>query len=496
MTVLIGVAVALAARILSFGVEKVAGFRNSVLQSYFDDAEPDWKAFSFFVLYNAGLVTLAAVLTTYIEPSAAAGGIPEIQAYLNGTHVHNFLRLRTVAIKIFGTILSVGSGLACGQEGPMIHIGAGIASGMTRGEKLYRKFLCFELDTPKRIKHGILNFFRNDRDRREFICAGAGAGMAAAFGAPVGGVLFALEEAASHWSPELIWRVFTCTLIATFTLAFVKAGENSGDISLAGLLSFGTVRSVGDMKREIMNDDGTINVSAVDAPVYWWELVFFGLVGIGGGVLGGIWDMCFNEMAGLRQRYLTRRPLKVLEAVIVSIITSTTVFLLAYSFPMCRNNGSWTCKDADNWGEWCGGAFDNSTCMGAKASCYNASGWVCSGGGYNGKACRGRGDCEWRGGVCLPVQAEEAFGVRLGCPIGQYDELATMFFGTREHSIVRLITQAFPHIPFSNNSLIIVGFTYFVLMLLTYGCSFPAGLFMPSVLVGEQKFPSDPYSKD
>lgn len=161
-----------------------------------------------------------------------------------------------------------------------------------------------------------------------------------------------------------------------------------------------------------------------------------------------------------------------------------TVFLLAYSFPMCRNNGSWTCRDADNWGEWCGGVGDNTTCTGLRASCYNASGWVCSGGGYNGKACRGRGDCEWRGGLCLPVQGEEAFGVRLGCPIGQYDELATMFFGTREHSIVRLITQGYPHIPFSNNSLLIVGFAYFVLMLLTYGCSFPAGLFMPSVLVG------------
>ena len=40
----------------------------------------------------------------------------------------------------------------------------------------------------------------------------------------------------------------------------MQAGENSGDISLAGLLSFGTVQSVGDMKREIINDDGTVNV--------------------------------------------------------------------------------------------------------------------------------------------------------------------------------------------------------------------------------------------
>jgi hypothetical protein len=85
------------------------------------------------------------------------------QAYLNGTHVKNFLRLRAILVKIFGTIFSVSSGLACGQEGPMIHIGAGIASGMTRGEKLYRKLLCWKLDTPRKMDHNVFNLFRNDR---------------------------------------------------------------------------------------------------------------------------------------------------------------------------------------------------------------------------------------------------------------------------------------------------------------------------------------------
>jgi len=150
LTVIIGVFVALLARFVQMCIAVLCELRNSNVQTLIEESiphasnvagsassalgtTPTWlrivtftKPLLFFVGWNLSFVLAGGILTSVFEPHTAADGIAEIKAFINGTHVKHFLRLRTIVAKVVGTILAAAGGLASGSEGPLIHIGAGV----------------------------------------------------------------------------------------------------------------------------------------------------------------------------------------------------------------------------------------------------------------------------------------------------------------------------------------------------------------------------------
>ncbi|XP_042008665.1 chloride channel protein CLC-c-like [Salvia splendens] len=183
-------------------------------------------AFAAFAVINVVLAICA-----YVAPAAAGSGIPEVKAYLNGIDAHSILAPTTLFVKILGSILAVSAGLVVGKEGPMVHTGACIANLLGQGGS--RKYA---------LTWKWLRYFKNDRDRRDLITCGA-----AAFRAPVGGVLFALEEAATWWRSALLWRTFFTTAITTVVLRGLInfcCGGNCGLFGQGGLIMFDMHSSV------------------------------------------------------------------------------------------------------------------------------------------------------------------------------------------------------------------------------------------------------------
>ncbi|XVE66017.1 hypothetical protein DITRI_Ditri08aG0047800 [Diplodiscus trichospermus] len=130
----------------------------------------------------------------------------------------SFIIVRTLIGKIFGSIGSVGGGLALGKEGPLVHTGACIASLLGQGGS-----------TKYHLSSMWLQGFKSDRDRRDLVTCGCAAGVSAAFRAPVGGVLFALEEVTSWWRSQLMWRVFFTSAIVAIVVRAAMGWCKSGN---------------------------------------------------------------------------------------------------------------------------------------------------------------------------------------------------------------------------------------------------------------------------
>ena len=98
----------------------------------------------------AFLVVAASALCVFWAPQAAGGGVTGVMAFLNGTSIPDLLGTKALVAKVVGVICAVGSSLAVGPEGPMVHVGAAVAS-------------CVVLAAPNRwLRDGEEAFFARD----------------------------------------------------------------------------------------------------------------------------------------------------------------------------------------------------------------------------------------------------------------------------------------------------------------------------------------------
>ncbi|GLI93690.1 H(+)/Cl(-) exchange transporter ClcA [Methylocystis echinoides] len=159
--------------------------------------------FVLVVAICAAAACVAAWMVRRFSPHASGSGIPHVEAVLHGLAPPAGVIL--LPVKFIGGVLAIGSGLALGREGPSVQIGAVIGHLVGAASR------------------------RNWPDCRALLAAGAGAGLATAFNAPMAGAVFVLEELVQKFEHRtaLAALAASSTAIATAHLILGDALELS-----------------------------------------------------------------------------------------------------------------------------------------------------------------------------------------------------------------------------------------------------------------------------
>lgn len=148
--------------------------------------------------FSAISASLSVFLVRQYAPEASGSGIPHLEAVLHRYRELHWKRL--LPIKFFGGALAIGSGMALGREGPTVQMGGAVGDAVSR------------------------HLNAGARDRLTLIAAGAGAGLAAAFNAPLAGVMFVLEEVQKDFRQAVFGSVFIAAVVADIVARFA-AGQ-------------------------------------------------------------------------------------------------------------------------------------------------------------------------------------------------------------------------------------------------------------------------------
>ncbi|KAI0728276.1 Cl-channel protein [Fomitopsis betulina] len=225
-----------------------------------------------YVIFAATFSFTAAHLVRALAKYAAGSGISEIKCIIGGFVMKGFLGFGTFFVKSMTLPLVIASGLSVGKEGPSVHVSCCIGF-LVAG--LFQKYS------------------RGQGKMREILTASSAAGVAVAFGSPIGGVLFSIEEMSSIFSIKTMWRSFLCALTATVTLSAMNP-YRSGKLVLFQV--------------------------TYDRDWHFFEIIFFVILGIFGGLYGALVVKFNLQVAAFRRKHLNSFPVS--EAVILATITA------------------------------------------------------------------------------------------------------------------------------------------------------------------------------
>lgn len=192
LSLVVGVAAGLAGALYRLSLMAADNLRNVVIAWAQGRAA---LGFVIVVAMCAAAAYVAALLVRRLSPHASGSGIPHVESVLRGeASPAKFILL---PIKFVGGVLAIGGGLALGREGPSVQIGAVI--GHLTGVLFRREWV----------------------DCRALLAAGAGAGLATAFNAPMAGAVFVLEELVQRFEHRIAMSALAASSTAIATAHFV-----------------------------------------------------------------------------------------------------------------------------------------------------------------------------------------------------------------------------------------------------------------------------------
>jgi chloride channel protein, CIC family len=229
-----------------------------------------------FVLVVAGsaaAVALAAWLVRRFSPHASGSGIPQVEAALTGDLPPSPPRL--LPVKFFGGWLAIGAGMALGREGPSVQMGAVVAELVGKASR------------------------RSWPDSRTLLAAGAGAGLAVAFNAPIAGAVFVLEE--------LVRRLET-------RIAIVALGASSTAILVSRLF----LGNAPDFQVAVSAQAATATGPLPYAVAATWPLYL--VLGVVAGIAACLYNRALLGAIALAARLDQRCPIEIQAAAIGALV--------------------------------------------------------------------------------------------------------------------------------------------------------------------------------